>query len=496
MFYGIFILGDVNMSKISRYLINQISTSINNKLIERCYEYIIKNKEKDTNASLFEDFLIDFINDKFPENCREEDVQKVRSSVYRNCERTKQRWYKSIKDEVKDRKKNKKSAILSEIQLWNNFYNTYGEERFKATFNVESVDGMIEKRLKEIEDWKNNKESYVTDFQYLKGIKEDKIVKALELDLLYTISTIILRDYNGEINNSFVDRADALVDNPIFADGKGILKLENWLEPENGEEKAYNDYIVDDEYILRTIISNKINNKIFTRTNFVLDEKDSAIINYAVSNIGEQFFKDKIVELEIGELVDYLYSTRGSLNYEEVENRIVKIGSYQVSGILKKEGNIKDTKFIFSFFPSAYVKTDESTGKRIAVITFSDLLFQQYINKQTTMVYENQIKSFSIALSKILIFCLQKERLNCYTKERPYKDTYSYIWFRHKVRFRNKKEENMKLITESLEEFRSKGILVKDFSRIRDSFEIEFIPLTYYEKYDFIENNHHYELQK
>jgi len=164
------------------------------------------------------------------------------------------------------------------------------------------------------------------------------------------------------------------------------------------------------------------------------------------------------------------------------------MASYQISGILKKD-NAKDTKFILTFFQSAIVKTDETTGKRIGVIVFSDLLHQQYINKKTVGVYDSQIKSFDIPLSKILIFCLQKERLDFYTEKKPRKGTYSYNWFRYKVRFKAKKEENMRLLAESLQEFKDKKIIIEDFKRIRDSFEIEFLPLSPYEELDFFDKN-------
>ncbi|MDF2879469.1 MAG: hypothetical protein K0R54_26 [Clostridiaceae bacterium] len=491
------------MLALPRVVVNSISNNIDERLKKRCFEYIINEKLYNVNKDIiFEEFIIDFMNDNFQDNFKYEDYSSLKDSTYRANKKTKKRWLSYVKEEVNNIDyKNLPSetadnfvnvsggTIVDEIKLWNNFIKLYGIEKFMDTFKASSIEEALSYKFKELEEWSTNPECYISDFIYLNSKTKNRIETAIKSDILLLIVKIIIRDYDGQISNAVIDRADALVDNPIFADGKVLLPIGDWLETQDVEEVAYSDYIVDDEFILRTIMSNKLNKNLFAKQNFALDEKDSAIINYAVTKIDELFYKEKTVEVEIGELVEHIYSSRGGLNYDEVENRILKIGSYQVSGILKKDGNIKDTLFLLNFFQSASVKTDETTGKRIAVIVFSDLLHQQYIKKKTVRVYSNKMKSLSIPLSTLLIYCLQKERINCYTKKKPYSGLFSYKWFRYKVRFREKKEENMKLLAESLNEFKNKRIIIQDFRRVRDSFEIEFLPLSSYEIEDYFDNN-------
>ncbi len=485
------------MAEISSYLINQISSKINKKLKKLCFEYLIDDNGEQTKEALFEEFIGQFIKEIFPDRSKKNVIKQLRTSTYRNMLKTKKRWGDIVEtDEINFNNGNDEKSFSKEIQAWNAYVALMGEEKAKTDFNAESIDEFIHNKVTEVKDWCKNKEKYVTDFIYLESKSDTQIKKALNLDLTYNIINILIDDYDGELYSSLISRANSFIDRPIFADGKEKLDLKPFSDLSSDKEyiELYNDYIVDDELVIRTVLNNTLDKNIFTRTNYALDDKDSAIIDYFCLNIDNSFYKDRTVVVDVGDLVNYVYKSQSKFSYEEIERKVLRLGSYRINGLVKKDGKIKDSLFVIGFFQNASITTDE-TGKRLAKLMFTEPLYQQIINRKTVKVYSSQIKSFAYSVSKILIFPLQKERVDCYTlKKRT--SICNYTWFKLRIRFRDrKKENNLKLIEKSLQEFKDNNIIVQDYKRSKDSFEIIWLPLTKYEEIDFFKQQTIFELE-
>ena len=90
---------------------------------------------------------------------------------------------------------------------------------------------------------------------------------------------------------------------------------------------------------------------------YVLDEKDSRIIDLIYDRVKPNFYKDRTVEIDIGDIVKYVYKHPNAHAYKDAEDRIMKLSAYNVMGIIKEGDNIKDTKFSINFFDHAVINT-------------------------------------------------------------------------------------------------------------------------------------------
>jgi hypothetical protein len=105
-------------------------------------------------------------------------------------------------------------------------------------------------------------------------------------------------------------------------------------------------------------------------------------------------------------------------------------------------------------------------------------------------MYKDIMQKFELPLSRNLIFVLQKERFYCYSEKQPYKQSYEYSYFSHKLQFKGRnKKENIKLIEASLNEIIKHGVGIKSFSRQGEQFHLEYIPITEYEVEDLIHSS-------
>ncbi|MEH7590242.1 hypothetical protein V7247_26215, partial [Priestia megaterium] len=326
---------------------------------------------------------------------------------------------------------------------------------------------------------------------YLDSKMNYQIEKAFHTDFTFLIAEIILEKYNGNLSNWIDKRLNSWVEAPIFSNESHSLKTNMEVKTNSQEVVLYNDYKVDEEYFIRTIIPVNDNQTVLSKRNMVLDPKDSQIIQFALSQRDEMFYKEKTVTLDLADIVKEIYNSKGVKNYEAVEARIMKIARYHVEGVAKKK-NSRDTKFAINFFQKAVIETDEVTGRRYATIVFSDDTHQGFLNQQFVQIYSDVIKKFKDnSLSSLLLYAFQKERLDCYLQEKSYTHFYPYQYFASKVRFRSKKiDVNLKLINESLAEFVSNQVLIQNYQQKLQGFEISFIPLQNYEIQDYFGGEH------
>ena len=472
------------MSEFSQYLINQLQILLNPEYNTLFIEDIYPQNKKKFYSDNFQDFINDVLNSDFKNRTSKEDLQEIKNNITRNKNKKKKNWLKVFETDYKSLQtpNPSTSTLLYEFKT----YEMMQIDELKRAFGVNSAKELIDLRYAEVKSWEKDKNSKLVDFRYFKDKKPNQKLTAFRDDLVLEIIDISNKHFNGSLNDFLTQRATDLIDNPIFGINKMLLQMDTAIDETSNSPVLFNDYYVSEDYILRTLIREPENVKV--KECYILDERDSEIIDMIYSKIRPNFYRDKTIEIDIGEITKRIYPTSNGYAYKDAENRIMKISMYQIQGLIKEKDDIKDTKFNINFFDHVVIETDPISKKRIAKIVFGEILHSRYIHNKTVKIASYQYKQMDSFLSKMLFFTLQKERLEKSVTQNIgfYFGEYDYMFFRHKIRFRSrKKAENMKLIEESLNEFKDKEFLIRNFKRNIDSFLIEFYPLTKEEKEDF-----------
>ncbi|MDO6848635.1 hypothetical protein Q4S57_11800 [Priestia megaterium] len=477
-------------SNFSPYLIKQISDAIDDNIKAKCIDFLYDSHSFFSNEKDFiEDYILNILQDTFVLENKLINPKEIRNPAYKRRQSNKKNWLQTLKKDIKAEKPN---PIFEDIELAKKVMDKKVDtEHLKKLFGVEKPEDILKIKLKEVEAWAKSKKTNITDFLYLDSKMNYQIEKAFHTDFTFLIAEIILEKYNGNLSNWIDKRLNSWVEAPIFSNESHSLKTNMEVKTNSQEVVLYNDYKVDEEYFIRTIIPVNDNQTVLSKRNMVLDPKDSQIIQFALSQRDEMFYKEKTVTLDLADIVKEIYNSKGVKNYEAVEARIMKIARYHVEGVAKKK-NSRDTKFAINFFQKAVIETDEVTGRRYATIVFSDDTHQGFLNQQFVQIYSDVIKKFKDnSLSSLLLYAFQKERLDCYLQEKSYTHFYPYQYFASKVRFRSKKiDVNLKLINESLAEFVSNQVLIQSYQQKLQGFEISFIPLQNYEIQDYFGGEH------
>jgi hypothetical protein len=478
-------------SNFSPYLIKQISTAIDPKLKKSCIKFLCDHSFFQSEEEFIENYLQQLLQESFVSGNKLIDPKEIRNPAYKRRQMTKKNWFQLIKNDVKE---NKPNPILEDVELAKQVFKKTDNDKthLSTMFGAEDPDDVAKVKLKELENWSKSTKTNITEYPYLESKMKYQIEKAFFTDFSFVVAEFILENYNGNLSNWIDKRLNSWVQVPIFSSESHSMKTIYEHESELNQDVLYNDYKVDNDFFIRTLIPVKDDDQaVLTKKNTVLDEKDSRIIQFALSQRDELFYKEKTVHVDLYDLVREIYKTKSVKSYEAIESRIMKIASYQVQGIVKKK-NSRDTKFHINFFQKAIIETDEVTGKRYAKITFSDATHQEFLNKQFIQIYSDVMKKFKEnSLSSLLLYAFQKERLDCYLQKKSYTNYYPYQYFSSKVRFRSKKTDvNLKLIDDSLLDFFKNQVLIQNYRKIHQGFEISFIPLQTYEIQDYFGGEH------
>jgi hypothetical protein len=278
--------------------------------------------------------------------------KEIRNPAYKRRQSNKKNWLQTLKKDIKAQKPN---PIFEDIELAKKVMDKKVDtEHLKKLFGVEKPEDILKIKLKEVEAWAKSKKTNITDFPYLDSKMNYQIEKAFHTDFTFLIAEIILEKYNGNLSNWIDKRLNSWVEAPIFSNESHSLKTNMEVKTNSQEVVLYNDYKVDEEYFIRTIIPVNDNQTVLSKRNMVLDPKDSQIIQFALSQRDEMFYKEKTVTLDLADIVKEIYNSKGVKNYEAVEARIMKIARYHVEGVAKKK-NSRDTKFAINFFQKAVI---------------------------------------------------------------------------------------------------------------------------------------------
>lgn len=322
--------------------------------------------------------------------------------------------------------------------------------------------------LKEILfSWSNNVDAVFFNYPFADIQSLNMRFKSFEEDI-YFLALLKYFDVENSkkkkeksLNLEIQERSISLIDNPIFSMSSSLLNLDEVIEDE--DRVLINDYPITDNYFLRTLI--KEPEKIRIKDCMSLDEKDSNIIDVLYSEIDSAFYRDRSVVVEISKMANLIHGGVSGFAYKDIEKRIIKMSQYQIMGVIKEGVRYKDTIFSLSLLDNVLIYSHKETGARMARIVFGEVLYSQYIQSKTVKVYSQQLKELNLKISRILLFALQKERLNQYVHNNlSSKIKLDVDFFKSKVRMKYKTRKKIsKVVEEALTEFKEKGILIEEF---------------------------------
>ncbi|MDP5276090.1 hypothetical protein [Chengkuizengella axinellae] len=470
----------VNIQEIPRFVFDELYKLIGEKTKDKLIKFVLT--ESNTEHKLaFDNYIQDIINNIFFSNDDVVDLLEIKTNYHRRRQMTKKNWLKQLKKEVD---KNGYTPIHAERDVLIEFLESRpADDEIKTAFeNIKEPQEFIQSRLLEIEEWAKERNERLTDFPYLEKKQKYQIEKAFENDIVCIICDFLKNSPKNWITHRFKD----LIENPVFADGKAKLKGNILFDEEQQSTIVYDEYKMSDNRAVRSFIAVEDGEEVKLDKMFLLDDMDSEIIEHVMENRDERFYTEKSIVFDLRPLLIRVYGNTSKKAYDLATKRLTKIGRFSIEG--RTTGANKDTKttFLYNLFQEVKVTKEEATGRIYAEIKFSDTLHQQFITKQTVQIYSHLIHRLENRLSKILIYAFQKERLDAYLQKCDMKNHFEYTFFSDRIRFRSKRiESNLKLIESSLQEFKEAKILVEDYRRIGNGFEIILTPLTESEKVDF-----------
>ncbi|MFC6604392.1 hypothetical protein ACFQDF_27175 [Ectobacillus funiculus] len=287
------------------------------------------------------------------------------------------------------------------------------------------------------------------------------------------------------LDENIIESPFSTVENPFFANTRGKVHLTDPLLEREGKEYFLNHYnpyedegyqlLIEKEYVEEN--GNKVSD---------LDRLDYKIFLEVMSHRDELFATQKVITIKVGDIVKSLYKTDSKRNYKTVEDRIAKMKHYSMT---KVESNRKTSYGIFDFVDI----TTNPNGTRIAEIHVNEVIYRDYIQRQTVRIYRNKVEKLSLDSSYHLLFVMQKERLICYETKSPYTVSRDYLYFSTKIRFRKRrKQENLKEVEEALDELVQQKIAVQSYRRSGQVFQITFIPIEEEEVKNLLEGDYEY----
>lgn len=443
----------------------QVWDTVNNNIK---HPNILGYFEKTDEFSLIQTIYNDFFDDDgIQENLR---INRKRRN------QTKKRWVQSALKDFNNNKTKKKKELSKDYYQLSEYLIHNGQEKFKQEYGKLSPEELIEEKIVLIKSWSEDTNSYLSNYLYLTDKSDSQITKALMADIVVIIGDTLLKNYNGRIEDVIIEKPYSYVENSIFTDTRGKMDLsEDFIEKDH-LKYHYTDYEPSDEYSLRVLVNKEL---VDEGPVGELDGTDQRIFSEVLAHRNEVFATQRKIYVEIGKLVTNLFNSDGLENYKLVADRLMKM--VNISFNVKK----KNKYLAFGIFD--YVEIDMEDGLWTAEITINEVIYQEYLKKQTIRMYKAVIQNFELPTSKNLIFALQMERFHLRPENRSAFHQYPYVYFLTKLRFKSKnKRENYKTIKASLEEMVRNQVCVEEFYQQGEHFYIKYIPITDYEVEDLL----------
>jgi len=251
----------------------------------------------------------------------------------------------------------------------------------------------------------------------------------------------------------------------------------------------YNEHSSDD----KTIVSIIVNNKNIKAVNPVLthnfDHDDMLLFLFTLNFCKPDFIKTQRIRVYFNDVAKFINKPVNNCLYNYIEERFDKLYNKQFEISYKEEGkNITHMINLFQYMK--FVVNKKYIDRSYVNMQISDFIMQQLLDIQTKNMYQKEIMSFTNPISKLMMFMLERDRIECYKYNEEYRKVYSYNYFSSRIDFplENSKEENIRLLIDAFEEIKKQNIIVDtvEYYSDKEVFVVRFAPFSKTEIEDLI----------
>lgn len=446
----------------SKQLIADITKKLHTEIITFC------NMQQELQLNLLIEQVLDTY---YSETMTQADVHSLYLRITKQNRTKKSRWYASYLADKKNFSIESPKNPFHSIYLQNKSLLLPQWQMLYGSKTIADVQKDLELQVTE---WNKDSNSLLISFPFIMSKTLLRIHQALESDIALDIGRILKEYYGGTMKNFFRSYPEELIERPLFSPIGFNLPLTKT------PEELFEDFFPteDTEIFIRTQLESKEQ-----KNHKVADSKDLEILNFMIANIDNTFYETRTVILDLADIAKVLYPRPGGKHYSSVAKRCLKLSRYNYTYYDKN--NISGQSI--NFFDSVKIEPT-GNGKRVVLIRFGDILYNSIVSKKMISVTSDNYLSLENELSKILCYTFQNERIRLYSKFFDLKTSslpeylskdYSLSFFQLRVRFRTKQRKQcLKLIEESLEEFKQNHIAIKNYEFNGELFHITYYPLS------------------
>lgn len=251
----------------------------------------------------------------------------------------------------------------------------------------------------------------------------------------------------------------------------------------------YHEYSSDDKIIVSLIVNNKnikAVNPVFTH-NF--DHDDMLLFLFTLNFCKPDFIKTQRIRVYFNDVAKFINKPVNNCLYNYIEERFDKLYNKQFEiSYCEEEKNITHIINLLQYMK--FNINEKYIDKSYVDMQISDFIMQQIIDIQTKKMYKKQIMTFTNPISKLMMFTLQRDRIECYKYNEEYRKVYSYNYFFSRIDFplEKSKEENIRLLFDAFEEIKKQNIIVDtvEYYSDKEVFVVRFAPFSKTEIEDLI----------
>jgi len=397
------------------------------------------------------------------------------SNLMSRINRTKGRW---AKKEVKE-----KVGLYEEVNIIAEGLYKTSPERFMSAYGLDNPEELKEKRIRELENWKSDRNFLLIDFPYLDTKMKYQIKIALINDCKY-LYIAYMKDVSETQKKNLIAKFPKVMSNvPYDYTNRAKLTFQK-IEAEDGLPDQYvNKYIIDDDHIFESLVDVKtIKNVFIGGAVGALNEVDFNTFINLLSFADESFYvtREIIVPLRKLVILNYGENNTGAKNYLAIRDSLFKMQHLTV-------GVVNAARRGFGLDILDNVDITEVEGREMVRVLVNEDIVRQIVENNTINMYRDVINGFKLNASRLLIMKLQMERIALSAQGMPLVSDVGMSFFRGALYFADKKKyRNIRTVENALNEIIESGITLKSFIRKGDTFRLEFYPISNREKKDLL----------
>lgn len=457
-------------------LINAIFSTIPDDFIEN-----FQHTNKNPNYSDFKDFLIETVESNLI-NAGRKELQTLKRNNSSATINTKRRYQEAVLKEFNPDHPFKPKYLRKELM----FFSEMVANGLHTTHIPSNLDEYKEAKLSELNDWKSDPATLVTEFPYISYNTKQQIESAYRIDTIRFITNYIHEHYDGNPRLFTTTHPLALLSGPFFGAPQKFA-----LNKVKSDGKIY-EYTNDENYkfslhIDKSRLGGEPDNVVI-----LFDELDRKIYEFAQSEIDEEEFKNNhSITFDLNACSRFVYGNSYVKNVAAIAKRVKRFDAFYFKITLTENGITKYDATIQPFPGSTVIK--KSTRKQLGTLYLSKQIFDQIDNNKVLVMYRKVLKQLQFPNSEKLkpqiLQVLHIFRLDHFFRSDDCASEVGTITredFYRQVRLDNYSvTKATKLINETIELCIDHNIFINSYSFDNDIWTLNYIRLTAAERNDY-----------